>query len=157
MTILTITAVQSNSVAGLLVDVAAAIAAGKQPHGDMFKDPATGQMTQLMSTGTGNASFAAYAVNGALDPDGGVAYLSKGSAGAYTLAAPAADHVELEIIAVTAFGHVVTATDLIDDGVTGGPKDTLTFAAFDGAAIRLRGYGGRWKVIAKNLVTVAAV
>lgn len=89
----------------------------------------------------------------------GFAVLTKTSAGAYTLAAPAigANGQQLVITAGTAFAHVVTATNLIQDGVTGGAKDTLTFAAFVGASIHLVAYNQTWYVVAKNLVTVAAV
>ena len=64
----------------------------------------------------------------------------------------------LRILSVTtAFAHVITAADLIDDGVTGGAKDTMTFAAFAGAAIELEAVNLKWAVVAKNVVTVAAV
>lgn len=89
----------------------------------------------------------------------GFAVLTKTSAGAYTLAAPdiGANGTPLVITAGTAFAHVVTATNLIQDGVTGGAKDTLTFAAFVGSSIHLIAYNETWYVVAKNLVTVAAV
>lgn len=51
------------------------------------------------------------------------ARLSKASAGAYTLAAPTAgahDGRVLRIFSSSNFAHVVTATNLIHDGVTGG-------------------------------------
>lgn len=147
--------VQSNSLAGLDADIAAGILAGKQPVGDAFFDPTTGLYTQAMSTGDGSASEAAYAVNGALNAAGGVAYLTKAGIGAYTLAAPAYSGAVIEIISRTANAHVVTATGLIDDGVTGGAKGTMTFAAFAGASIRLRAQGGFWNVAAKNVVTVS--
>ncbi len=104
------------------------------------------------------AAVTARATDGAIATYG-LAVLTKGSAGAYTLAAPGAsdDGRMLIITAGTAFAHVVTATDLIDDGVTGGAKDTMTFAAFKGASIHLIAYGQKWHVVAKNLVTVAAV
>jgi hypothetical protein len=100
-----------------------------------------------------------YVADGAVSPSAGYAVLTKGSAGAYTLAAPPAagsadEGTALEITAGTAFAHVVTATGLIQDGVTGGAKTTMTFAAFVGASIMLRGYNAKWHVIAKNLVTI---
>lgn len=148
------TFVQSRTVAGLQADIAAAIAAGKQPDGPIFTDPDTGLLTQAMTTGTETGVPTAYAVNGAISPVGGIAMLTKATAGAYTLAAPSADGNLLEIISTTAAAHVVTATGLVDDGVTGGSKTTMTFAAFAGASIRLRSYGGKWNVIAKNAVTI---
>jgi hypothetical protein len=100
-----------------------------------------------------------YAADGAIDPTADMAKLTKGSAGAYTLAAPTAaqEGHRLTIFAGSAFAHVVTATNLLDDGVTGGAKDTATFAAFVGASITLIAADLKWIVEAKNVVTVAAV
>lgn len=100
-----------------------------------------------------------YGADGAIDPAADVAILNKGTAGAYTLAAPSGalnGHV-IRIVSDSAAAHVVTATDLLHDGVTGGAKDTATFAAFKGASIELMAYGGLWYVQNKNVVTVAAV
>lgn len=98
-----------------------------------------------------------YLVNGAIAPSGGVAVLTKATAGAYTLAAPAAalDGVELHITSATAAAHVVTATGLLEDGVTGGAKDTATFAAFIGASATLVAFDGAWHVKSLNAVTIA--
>lgn len=96
-----------------------------------------------------------HATDGAISPVAGEAVLTKGSAGAYTLAAPATDGMRLCITAGSAFAHVVTATDLIQDGVTGGAKDTMTFGAFVGSSIDLLAYNGKWHVVAKNVVTIA--
>lgn len=57
MTILTVDFVQSNSVAGLKADLAAALLAGKQPQGDMFIDPETGLLTWAVVTGTEDGTF----------------------------------------------------------------------------------------------------
>lgn len=100
----------------------------------------------------------AYAADGAISKDPALLHvLTKTSAGAYTLAAPTAaqEGMILHIVAGTAFAHVVTATDLIDDGVTGGSKDTMTFGAFVGSAITLVAYNLKWVVLSKNVVTVA--
>jgi hypothetical protein len=99
-----------------------------------------------------------YAVDGAISKDPALLHvLTKGSAGAYTLAAPTAaqEGMELIITAGSAFAHVVTATGLLDDGVTGGSKNTATFAAFVGATITLMAYNLKWIVVSKNVVTVA--
>jgi hypothetical protein len=100
-----------------------------------------------------------YADDGAIDPSVDLAILTKGSAGAYTLAAPttAQDGHIIRIVSASAYAHVVTSTDLIEDGVTGGPKDKGTFGAFKGASIELVAYNQLWHVLAKNVVTVAAV
>lgn len=96
-----------------------------------------------------------YAANGAIAANfSHVALLTKAGVGAYTLAAPARDGIELEIISRTANAHVVTATSLIDDGVTGGSKTTATFAAFAGASMVLRSAGGKWNTRSLKAVTV---
>jgi hypothetical protein len=148
------TFVMSKSVAGLETDLAAAIADGKQPSGGVFTDPDTGLLAHAVTTGEDGAALAVYATDGALSVTAGTKMLTKGSAGAYTLAAPAADNVEITIISGSAFAHVVTATALVQDGVTGGAKTTMTFAAFVGAAITLRSYGGYWNVVSKNAVPI---
>lgn len=96
--------------------------------------------------------------DGAITIATGIVVLTKGSAAAITLAAPSAAQVgtRITIYAGSAFAHVVTATGLIDDGVTGGSKNTATFAAFVGAAITLiAAQVGKWGVESKNVVTVA--
>jgi hypothetical protein len=98
-----------------------------------------------------------YAVDGAINPLTNTAKLTKGSAGAYTLAAPtiAQEGHILTIVSDSAYAHVVTATGLINDGVTGGAKNTATFAAFAGASIMLQAINQKWAVLNKNVVTVA--
>jgi hypothetical protein len=97
----------------------------------------------------------AYAADGAIQPRSGVHALTKAGVGAYTLAAPSRDGLRMKIFNRTANAHVITATGLIDDGVTGGSKNTMTFGAFAGASIDLVSYGGKYNVVAKNVVTVA--
>lgn len=94
--------------------------------------------------------------DGAITIASGIVALTKGSAAAITLAAPTTGQAgtELIITAGSAFAHVVTATALIEDGVTGGSKTTLTFGAFNGATITLRAYNLKWTVVSKNVVTI---
>lgn len=98
-----------------------------------------------------------YVADGAIAVDAGFVVLTKGGAGAYTLAAPTTSQngMELDITAGTAFAHVVTATGLIHDGVTGGAKNTWTSAAFVGSSCTLRAYNAKWHLISKNLGTTA--
>lgn len=108
-----------------------------------------------------NPTITAYASDGAIgfaNPVN-IAKLTKGSAGAYTLAAPtsAQEGYRLTILCQSAYAHVVTATNLLDDGVTGGAKDTGTFAAFVGSSLDLIAINLKWHVIGKNLCTIAAV
>lgn len=97
---------------------------------------------------------AQYLVDGAIAPSAGLAVLTKGSAGAYTLAAPEYDGQRLKIISATSFAHVVTATALVWDGTTG-VNTTLTCSAFRGASCTLFGFGGLWQTEALVAVTPA--
>jgi hypothetical protein len=99
----------------------------------------------------------AYSANGALAVASGSDVITKTSAAAMTLAAPTAaqDGLIKRVVSSTAFAHTITATGLIDDGVTGGSKTTATFAAFAGASIELMAYNGKWNVISKNVVTIS--
>ena len=74
----------------------------------------------------------AYATNGAIAPSDIWASLTKGSAGAYTLAAPGASNVGkiITITAGSAYAHVVTVT-----GLVGG--NTLTFTNAVGHSVQL--------------------
>lgn len=98
-----------------------------------------------------------FLVNGAVTPTVGLATLTKATAGAYTLAAPTAaqDGMYLCITSRTAAAHVVTATGLFEDGVTGGAKNTATFAAFVGATILLVAVNLKWHTVSLKAVTVA--
>lgn len=100
-----------------------------------------------------------YLVDGALTIESALAVLTKATAGAYTLAAPTAaqEGTRLTITSRTDAAHVITATNLLHDGVTGGAKDTATFGAFAGASLDLVAVNLLWHVVSKNVVTIAAV
>jgi len=95
--------------------------------------------------------------DGAITIAQGVVALTKGSAAAITLAAPTAAQAGtvIHVINGSAWAHVITATGLLDDGVTGGGKNTATFGAYVGSAITLLAYNLHWTVVSKNVVTVA--
>ena len=99
----------------------------------------------------------AYDANGALAIAPGTATLTKAGVNAMTLAAPtvAQEGLILRVVSQTANAHTITATGLIDDGVTGGSKTTATFAAFAGASIELMASNLKWAVISRNNVTVS--
>lgn len=99
----------------------------------------------------------AYAANGAIALTPGTATLTKAGVNAMTLAAPtvAQEGLILNIVSQTANAHTITATALLDDGVTGGAKTTATFAAFAGASITLMASNLKWAVLGKNVVTIA--
>lgn len=107
----------------------------------------------IFPEGVGGGSRA-YAADGAISGTGGVALLTKAGIGAYTLAAPSSDGITLTIVNRTANAHIVTATGLLDDGVTGGSKNTLTFGAFAGATAVLTSGGSKWNVVALKAATV---
>ncbi len=88
--------------------------------------------------------------------------MTKGSASAFTLAAPVAgsgaggqDGTIMRFVAGSAQAHVITATGLIQDGITGGAKNTATFGAFLGSSLTLVAYNATWYVLAKNVCTIA--
>ena len=74
-----------------------------------------------------------------------------------TLAAPtvAQEGLILTVVSQTANAHTITATGLLDDGVTGGSKTTATFAAFAGAAVTLMASNLKWAVISVKAVTIS--
>lgn len=101
-----------------------------------------------------------YTADGAITIQSGTHILSKTSAAAMTLAAPTAAQAgtRLTIICGTAYAHVITATNLLDDGVTGGAKDTATFTGgFVGSSLTLEAVNLKWVVVAKNVCDIAAV
>lgn len=73
-----------------------------------------------------------------------------------TLAAPskASNGVRLTITSITDAAHVITATALINDGASGAPEDTITFAAFAGASITLVACNGLWNMTAQTAATI---
>src|SRR5687767_5003186 len=78
-----------------------------------------------------------YAADGAISVASQLAFLTKGSAGAYTLAAPtdADDGTTITITAGSDFAHVVTFTgSTLHDGTTGGHL-LWTSAAFKGSSL----------------------
>lgn len=83
---------------------------------------------------------------------GGIATLSKGSAGAYTLAAPAADGCILIITSSTAQAHVVTATGVT---IAGAGQDVGTFGGAINDSTILVSSGNKWYPISTRNVTWA--
>jgi hypothetical protein len=96
--------------------------------------------------------------DGAVPIGNGIFVITKPGVAALTLAAPRADQqcVIMHFTSRDAHAHTLTATGLIEDGVTGGPKNAATFAAFKGASISLVAINLKWHVLSLNAVTVAA-
>lgn len=101
-------------------------------------------------TGTfAGAAATAYATDLAISPAISTAELSKGSAGAYTLAVPGAAYWPkfLTIYSSSAQAHVVTV-----DGLSGG--DTLTFGGAAGDSVTLKAISAtEWVMVEENNVT----
>lgn len=95
----------------------------------------------------------------ALSAHGRVNYVvTKAGTDAMTLAAPTAgtdDGAILTVTSATANAHTITATGLINNGTTGGPHNTATFAAFSGASITLMAYNALWYVLGSVNVTIS--
>lgn len=84
---------------------------------------------------------------------GGQAYLTKATAGAYTLAAPYGDGARLTIVAVTAAAHVVTIPTAAAGGGAG--QDVGTFGGAINDSTVLVSRGGKWHVVSTRNVTWA--
>lgn len=82
--------------------------------------------------------------------------MDKATAAAITLTAPTKGQDGLTIVFTnqTAAAHVITATSLIADAVTGSPHTTITFGAFKGASIMLKADQGLWNVISAVVAVV---
>jgi hypothetical protein len=95
--------------------------------------------------------------SGAVTVSPGTVKITKAGVAALTLAAPttAQEGIEIEFTSATANAHTLTATGLLNDGVTGGAKDLATFAAFVGASITLKAVALKWNVISLNAVLIS--
>lgn len=82
--------------------------------------------------------------------------ITKATAAAITLVAPskAQDGLTLVFTSLTAAAHVITATTLLGDAVSGSPHTTATFAAFIGATITLQAQNGVYNVVSSTGVTI---
>lgn len=82
--------------------------------------------------------------------------ITKATAAAIVLVAPskAQDGLELTFTSLTAAAHVITATTLLADAVSGSPHTTATFAAFIGATLTLQAQNGVYNVVSSTGVTI---
>ncbi len=73
-----------------------------------------------------------------------------------TLAAPskAQDGLTVVFTSLTAAAHVITATALWADAVSGSPHNTATWAAFIGATLTVQAQNGLWNVVSSTGVTI---
>lgn len=97
------------------------------------------------------------ATNGAVAIAPGLVVFTKAGVAAMTLAAPTAaqNGTVMMFVAGTANAHTLTATGLINDGVTGGAKNLATFTAFVGSSLTLIAYNLQWHVVALNACTIS--
>jgi len=86
---------------------------------------------------------------------GGIAILTNTDAGAYTLAAPSANHngVLLFITSTAATAQVITNASVGFNGK--GSSGTITFGGATGDGCILVAYNGAWYTVAEHNVTVA--
>lgn len=102
--------------------------------------------------------FNTYAIDGAITVVPQTAYLTKGSAGAYTIAAPGTAGIGavITITSGTDFAHVVTFTGTTLQDGTAGANVTWTAAAVQGTSITIVGVTAtKWNVVSFNLGTIA--
>jgi hypothetical protein len=79
-----------------------------------------------------------------------IVYLTKATAGAYTIALPASDQSNvITFISTTAAAHVVVMTG------NPGANDTATFVAAIGSSFSIKAQPGAWGILATGNVTVA--
>lgn len=103
----------------------------------------------------GSSNSADYATDGAIGITEGTAELSKGSAGAYTLAAPTAadEGKRLTITAKTAQAHTVTQTTPGFNGA-GSAADVATFGGAIGDNMVVVAVNSKWNVVTLRNVTL---
>jgi hypothetical protein len=66
----------------------------------------------------------------------------------------AQDGLVVTFTSLTAAAHVITATTLLGDAVSGSPHTTATFAAFIGTTLTLQAQNGIYNLVANVGVTV---
>lgn len=94
-----------------------------------------------------------YAADGAIGITSHIAVLTKAGVNAMTIAAPTSEGQVIDIVSETSNAHTITGTNLFWAGVTGGPFNIVTLAAFPGYHFRLISSNGLWMVFASGLGT----
>ncbi len=80
-------------------------------------------------------------------------YLTKATAGAYTLAGPAKDQINtVTFISTTAAAHTVTYTAGFSGNTTS--SDVATWAATINGTLTIKAQGGTWAIVSAYLVTI---
>jgi hypothetical protein len=127
-----------------------------------YVDPTTGNLfnganSLPFSTAQSLRTQVVTTATGAITIQNSTVLLTGTGVQAMTLAAPSAAQAGTRIFvtSTSAHAHTITATSLINDGATGVPHTTATFAAFAGAGIEFEAYNGLWQVVSNNNVTVS--
>jgi hypothetical protein len=105
----------------------------------------------IITDATVNALTVEYLADGAIATTPHIAVLTSTDAGAYTIATTATNNVVIHLVNDTSFAHVITGTNLFWAGVTGGPFNKITTAAFPGFCGRIISRGGVWLVESSGL------
>jgi hypothetical protein len=121
---------------------------------ELFFDPTTSHLTAGVKA-TKKQTVATYSANGAIAIAPGVAKLTKGTAGAFTLAAPAAgdEGTVMIITSQTAAAHTVTLTEGFNNGGSG--ADVATFGGAIGDNMVIVAVNAHWNVVSLRNVTLA--
>ena len=164
-TIATNTIAETTAASGVTIDGALV------KDGNLTAVGATALSTDIISEVT---SAAGVTIDGLLIKDGGIGavqaitgdgaitiqnalvFLSKGSAGAITLAAPTSgthDKIIVRVVAISAQAHVITGS--VDGFNAKGSSGTITFGGAIGDSVTLVAYLGHWYTLAKINATVA--
>ena len=82
--------------------------------------------------------------------------ITKATACLFTLVAPSEAQNGLTIVftSLTAAAHVLTATSLLGDAVSGSPHTTATFAAYIGTSLTLQAQNGIYNVVSSTGITI---
>lgn len=130
--------------------------------GSDFADPSPGNVTSMppyqpgMQTLGENRAFSAAEIAAWGNQPQNFAITKATALSSTTLAAPskAQDGLTIVFTSLTAAAHVITATSLLADAVSGSPHTTATFAAYIGASLTLQAQNGLWNVISSTGVTI---
>ena len=113
--------------------------------------------TPTMTGAIVSQKITAYAADGAIAVESGVAIITKAGVGVMTLALPTAtthDGLTLVITSSTANAHTITCTNGFNAGETGAPFNKVTLAAFPGSSATLVAYQALWYVVSDQVATV---
>jgi hypothetical protein len=134
---------QGQSLAALQKSIDALVADGYRPVGSITRTD--DEYSLVMQFDDPEPLFVEYAADGAIAPDAKIAFITKPTAGAFTLAAPQFDGQQLEIYDTTAQAHtVVTPSEILWHQFSATAEDTITFNGVNREGLKLTGHNGQW-------------